>query len=85
MGLASLGYSHIDEQYGQFGTLETGDSRDLLRARLGVDNEHFGLWLFGSNMLREDGAVYVQNPSVGLSFVTQDYPRQFGVEASYRY
>ncbi len=85
LGQAAVGYSYIAKQYGQFGTTEAGDSRDLLRMRVGADNEHFGLWLFGSNLLAEDGAVYVQNPASGLSFSTQDYPRQIGVEASYRY
>ena len=43
------------------------------------------VWLFGSNLLEENGAIYVQNPAQGLAFSTQDYPRQIGVEASYRY
>ena len=85
LGEASVGYSHIAKQYGQFGTTEAGDERDLLRMRVGADNEHFGLWLFGSNLLEENGAIYVQNPASGLAFSTQDYPRQIGVEASYRY
>lgn len=85
LGQAAVGYSHIAKQYGQFGTTEAGDSRDLLRVRVGADNEHVGLWLFGSNLLAESGAIYVQNPASGLSFSTQDYPRQIGVEASYRY
>lgn len=85
LGQASMGYSHIAKQYGAFGTTVAGNSRDLLRLRIGAENDHFGLWLFGSNLLEEDGAVYVQNPSRGLAFSTQDYPRQIGVEASYRY
>lgn len=85
LGQAAMGYSHIDKQYGQFGTTRAGDSRDLLRVRVGADNEHVGLWLFGSNLLDESGAIYVQYPAEGLSFSTQDYPRQIGVEASYRY
>jgi outer membrane receptor protein involved in Fe transport len=84
-GQASVGYSHIAKQNGAFGTTETGDGRDLLRMRIGADNEHFGVWLFGSNLLEENGAIYVQNPARGLAFSTQDYPRQIGVEASYRY
>ncbi len=85
LGQVNVGYSHVDEQFGQFGTLEAGDSRDLLRARVGVDNERVGVWLFGSNLLGEDGAIYVQNPAQGLSFFTQDYPRQLGIEVTYRY
>lgn len=85
LGQASAGYSHIAKQYGQFGTLQSGDSRDLLRTRIGAENETFGLWLFGSNLLEEHGAIYVQQPASGLAFSTQDYPRQIGVEASYRY
>jgi iron complex outermembrane recepter protein len=85
LGQASVGYSHIAKQYGGFGTTEAGDSRDLLRMRVGADSEHFGVWLFGSNLLEENGAIYVQNPQRGLSFSTQDYPRQVGMEVSYRY
>ncbi|HEY6130510.1 MAG TPA: TonB-dependent receptor plug domain-containing protein, partial [Halioglobus sp.] len=84
-GQATVGYSHIDKQYGQFGTTEAGDRRDLLRMRVGAEDERFGLWLFGSNLLEESGAIYVQNPPTGLSFSTQDYPRQIGIEVSYRY
>lgn len=85
LGQAAMGYSHISKQYGAFGTKEAGNGRDLLRLRIGADNKRFGVWLFGSNLLQEDGAIYVQNPSRGLAFSTQDYPRQIGVEASYRY
>lgn len=84
-GQASLGYSRISKQYGPFGTTVAGSDRNLLRMRIGAENAHFGLWLFGSNLLEEDGAIYVQKPLVGSSYSTQDYPRQFGVEASYRY
>ncbi|MEZ5503835.1 MAG: TonB-dependent receptor plug domain-containing protein [Halioglobus sp.] len=84
-GQATVGYSRIGKQYGAFGTTVAGDNRDLLRLRIGADNEQFGLWLFGSNLLEENGAIFVQNPARGLAYSTQDYPRQIGVEASYRY
>ncbi len=82
-GLANLGFSHLSPQQGQFGTGAEGDSRNLLRARLGVQNGNFGAYLFGNNLLGENGVIYGQTPVGGFQSFTQDYPRQVGVEFTY--
>jgi len=83
MGQASLSFSHIEPQLGQFGTPAEGDSRDLLRARFGFQNGRYGIYLFGNNLLNENGAIYSQTPVGGISQFTQDYPRQIGLEITY--
>lgn len=81
--LASIGYSHIAPQLGQFGSHATGDRRDLLRARLGLGIGRLGVSLFAKNLLNEQGAISAENPIDGIPVVTQDYPRQVGLELTY--
>jgi iron complex outermembrane recepter protein len=82
-GAASVAYSHIEPQVGLFGSDAMGDSRDLLRARVGFTNGVFGINLFGTNLLGENGAIYLDAPVGGLPSMTQDYPRQVGLEVTY--
>ena len=84
-GLVSLSYNYIDSQVGQFGANTVGDERKLLRVRLGLENERYGVYLFGKNLLGEDGAVYSQAATGGLTAFTQDYPRQLGIEARVKF
>ena len=60
-----------------------GDDRELLRVRAGASNDSFGVYLFGDNLLGEDGAIYSQNTVGDLFALTQDYPRQIGIELTY--
>ena len=83
LGHASTSFSFIGKQAGLFATTAVGDDRQLLRARFGASNESFGVYLFGNNLLGEDGAIYSQNPVGGLFALTQDYPRQVGIELTY--
>ena len=83
LGHASLTYSRIGSQLGQFGTDAEGDDRDLLRARIGASIGNFGVYLFGKNLLDESDAIYSQTPAMGFVTFTQDYPRQIGVEVGY--
>jgi len=55
-----------------------GESQDLLRARAGLQWEHFGLFLFGENLLGENDAIQVSG-----SGRTRQYPRVLGVEATF--
>ena len=73
-GHASTSYSFIGEQAGLFATTASGDDRQLLRVRVGASNDRYGAYLFGNNLLGEDGAIYSQNPVGGLFALTQDYP-----------
>ena len=79
-GLVNVAYNHLEPQLGQFASNSEGDPRDLVRLRVGFENERYGIYFFGKNLLGEDGAIYSQTPSGGLSVFTQDYPRQAGVE-----
>lgn len=83
VGMASLGFSHIEPQWGLFtDTIVLGDSRNLLRARIGATNGSWGIYLFGKNLLNENGAVFVEPPSEGGRSI-QDYPREVGLELTF--
>jgi len=85
-GMLNLSWNHLDGQFGQFGAnTERGDSRDLVRARIGVQNDTFGIFLFGRNLTDEDGTIFNQAPTGGVRVFTRDYPRQLGVELSYNF
>jgi len=84
-GLVNLSYNHIDAQPGQFDTGSYGDTRDLLRARIGLQGDRFGIYLFGNNLLGEDGAIYAQTPAGAIHAWTQDHPRTLGIEVAYKY
>lgn len=74
------GYSYIAEQAGRFATQSEGDARNLLSFRVGARSDKFGVYLFGRNVLNEDGAIYAQTPIGGVQTFSQDYPRQLGIE-----
>jgi outer membrane receptor protein involved in Fe transport len=81
-GNALIGYNHIAPQLGRPGAvIGKGDARDLLRARIGVRRGGLGIALFGSNLLNENGAIYVAAAGDSSTF-TQDYPRQIGIEVT---
>ena len=81
-GLVSAGYNHLAAQQGQFGSNANGESRDLMRVRIGVHDRRFGLYAFGTNLLNESGPIYAQQPTGGAPVFTRDYPRTIGVEAT---
>ena len=80
-------FSHIEAMRGGFGSNATlsvpatangfGGERDLLRARIGVKNDHFGAYLVGTNLLNEEGPV-----TIGTGIATLEYPRTLGFELS---
>jgi len=85
-GLINISYSHKDGQFGQFGTLaQKGDSRDLMRMRVGVNTEALGLYIYANNLLNESGQIYSQIPANGVALITQDYPRVIGIELETRF
>jgi len=57
------------------GTLPFGDSRNLVRARVGFTNGQYGVYLVANNLTNEDGAV-----TYGLGSLTRDYARTIGIE-----
>ena len=84
-GTASVGFSHLAPQVGEFGSPAMGDSRDLLRARLGLGTGGLSVNLFGNNLLNEKGAITVSAPRNGIPVLTQDYPRRVGLEVTYNF
>ena len=78
-------WNYIDEMRGGFGatglagippgSLPFGESRNLVRARAGLHNEKFSLYLVGNNLTNEDAPV-----TFGLASLTRDYARTVGVE-----
>jgi len=85
-GFANVSWNHLDGQFGQFGANTTrGDSRNLLRARVGVAKGAYGVFLFGRNLLDEDATIFNQNATGGVPVFTRDYPRQVGVEMTYNF
>jgi outer membrane receptor protein involved in Fe transport len=85
IGTASVGYTHVEPQVGEFGSPAAGDARDLLRARLGIGTGGMTISLFGTNLLNEAGAVSVSDQGDGPPMLTQDYPRQLGLEIACRF
>ncbi len=79
---ASVGYSHLEPQLGEFGSPALGDSRDLIRARLGLSHRSFEINLFAKNLLNETGAISVV-ASEGDPILTRPVPRQVGIEITY--
>ncbi|MSQ98972.1 MAG: TonB-dependent receptor [Xanthomonadales bacterium] len=83
-GLFNITLNHLDGQYGQFGAnAGKGGSRNLLRARFGVQKGRVGLFLFGRNLFNEDATIFAQAPSGGIPAFTIDYPRQIGIEVNW--
>ena len=81
-GIANLTYSYIGEQI----TAESpmpGDARNLLRGRIGGYYKNFGVFLFGNNLLDEDGFVRRSNVEGGAVTGIVDRPRQIGIEITY--
>jgi outer membrane receptor protein involved in Fe transport len=84
--LGNAAWNRIDGQFGQFGAnTQRGDTRDLLRLRVGFEKNDLGVFLFGRNLLDADGAIFAQNPTDGIPIFTRDYPRQLGLELTYNF
>ncbi len=77
-GKALVSFTQMGRQIGTDGN--EGDAQSLLRARIGFENSRVGLFLFGNNLLGENGALYVQSSEIGLTTYTQAFPRQIGLE-----
>jgi len=84
------GYFHTDAQYrdvitnadGAGGILFSDDSL-VARARIGIDNETWGVFLFVNNMFDEDSAFTPANPAFSIQ-ATRLRPRTIGLNVKYR-
>jgi outer membrane receptor protein involved in Fe transport len=78
-----VGYTHVARQGdpGDSGTPPAtpggrfGEAHDLVRARLGLETEHWSAYLVGDNLLDSSGAIQVSG-----SGQTRHWPRTLGVE-----
>ncbi|MGZ8359407.1 MAG: TonB-dependent receptor [Allosphingosinicella sp.] len=74
-------FTHIGRQGDPGDNLgRLGEPQDLLRARLGLQWENYGIFLFGENLLGENDPIQVSG-----SGRTRYYPRVIGVELSFDY
>ena len=84
------GYFHTDAQYrdvitnadGAGGILFSDDSL-VARARIGIDNETWGVFLFVNNMFDEDSAFTPANPPFAI-WANRLRPRTIGLNVKYR-
>ncbi len=81
-GFANVGFTYADAQVGVGGANSDGDSQEMLRARIGVENNHFTIALFGNNILNEQGAIFRQVSA--LTMQTRTRPASFGIELRYQ-
>ena len=79
--LANL--SHADKQIG-FGMNAEGEAQTQLAIRLGVQKDKFDIVLFGSNLLGEEGAIFVLDEAgFRTNFIPR--PQSFGLQVGYRF
>ncbi|MEI7727147.1 MAG: hypothetical protein WCK09_18705, partial [Bacteroidota bacterium] len=59
-----------------------GDAITMLNLRIGVEGKHWGVYLYGNNLLNERGATY---PSTALTYDTRLRPRTLGINLKFSY
>ena len=84
-GMARLGIRHVGEREDRTtaGNLP-GDATTQVDARLGIENDHLGVYVFGTNLTDEDGAL-ASRLLVLSHTALRPRPRTFGIEVSARY
>jgi len=75
----NLSYTYIAKQ-GDPAFPAKGEAQDLLRARLGISGEHWGVHFVGTNLLDADEPIQISG-----SGVTLYYPRTLGLELTLKY
>jgi len=81
-GQAAMTFTHVSAAESQFGSIPDADSRSMLRARIGGSYQGFGLYLFGTNLLNEDGAIFIQDVQGSVNAM-RNPPRMLGIEFTY--
>ena len=81
-GKAAMTFTHVSAAESQFGSIPDADARDMLRARIGANNGSIGLYLFGTNLLNEDGAIFIQDIAGSVNAM-RNPPRLLGIEFTY--
>jgi len=68
-----------------FGALVVGDKLFTVDARIGVDIDRWGLYLFARNLTDEDGVIAASPFKLIQGFGTRPRPRTIGVNFKFRY
>ncbi len=84
-GMARIAVRHAGEREDTTSLANlSGDAMTMVDARLGIENDRLGVYLFSTNLTDEDGALKARG--VASSFAaTRPVPRTFGLEVSVRY
>lgn len=84
-GMARLAVRHAGEREDTTSLANlSSDAMTMVDARLGIENDRWGAYLFSTNLTDEDGALKARG--VASSFAaTRPVPRTFGIEVSVRY
>ena len=84
-GMARLAVRHAGEREDTTSLANlSSDAMTMVDARLGIENDRYGVYLFTTNLTDEDGALKARG--VASSFAaTRPVPRTFGIEVSVRY
>jgi len=79
--LVNASYTYISKQGDPGDNLgRFGSSHDLVKARIGVQRQHWGAFLFGDNLLNDTSPIQVSG-----SGSTRYFPRKLGVELKFDY
>ena len=81
-GKAAMTFTHVSAAESQFGSIPDADPRSMLRARIGASYQGLGFYLFGTNLLNEDGAIFIQDVQGSVNAM-RNPPRMLGVEFTY--
>ena len=84
-GMARVGIRHAGEREDRTSLANLpGDAMTMVDARLGIENDRLGVYLFGTNLSDEDGALKARGVASGFA-ATRPVPRTLGIEVSVRY
>ena len=84
-GMARLGIRHVGEREDLTSVANLpSDAMTMADARLGIENDRLGVYLFGANLTDEDGALKARGAASGFA-ATRPVPRTIGIEVSVRY
>ena len=76
-------YSYIGDQI-DVSSGAVSDDHHLLSARFGIEKGHWSAYLYGKNLLNDNGTIYTQRNVAG-DFLTMYYPREVGIQLKFDY
>ncbi|NIB38172.1 TonB-dependent receptor plug domain-containing protein [Pseudomaricurvus alkylphenolicus] len=86
-GVFHLDIQHVDEKPSySVGSAYSSDKITLLNARIGVEGDNWGVFLFGENLLGEDGLLTSVPTSIDPGILgPRSRPATFGLNVKYQY